>query len=57
MGLGDDLPAGLRELIEAMLAFDPPDRPTAAETVETLEPLVEALPRKLAFAKRGTRRR
>jgi serine/threonine protein kinase len=55
--LGDDLPDGLRELIDAMLAFEPADRPTAAQVVEALEPLVDALPRKLAFARRGTRRR
>jgi eukaryotic-like serine/threonine-protein kinase len=55
--LGDDLPDGLRELIEAMLAFEPADRPTAAQVVQALEPLVDALPRKLAFARRGTRRR
>jgi len=55
--LGDDVPTGLRALIEAMLAFEPADRPTAAETVEALEPLVDELPRTLAFAKRGTRRR
>jgi serine/threonine protein kinase len=51
---GDAAPA-LRELIDAMLAFDPADRPTAAEVVARLEPLIEALPRRLAFAKRGTR--
>jgi eukaryotic-like serine/threonine-protein kinase len=55
--LGDDLPDGFRELIEAMLAFEPADRPTAAQVVQALEPLVDALPRKLAFARRGTRRR
>ena len=55
--LGDDMPDGLRELIEAMLAFEPAERPTAAQVVEALEPLVDALPRKLAFARRGTRRR
>ena len=52
--LGDDVPGALRELIEWTLAFAPADRPTAAEVVLALEPLVEALPRKLAFAKRGT---
>jgi serine/threonine protein kinase len=55
--LGDDVPGGLRELIESMMAFEPADRPTAAETVEALEPLVDDLPRRLAFAKRGTRGR
>ena len=55
--LGHDMPDGLRELIEAMLAFEPAERPTAAQVVEALEPLVDALPRKLAFARRGTRRR
>ena len=45
----------LRELIEAMLAFEP-GRPARrrARSCMALEPLVEALPRKLAFAKRGT---
>ena len=55
--LSDDAPEGLRELIEAMLAFEPAGRPTAAQVVEALEPLVDALPRKLAFARRGTRSR
>jgi hypothetical protein len=51
------VPDALRELIESMLAFEPAQRPAAADVVMALEPLVDALPRRLAFARRGTRRR
>ena len=57
VSLGDGVPDALRELIESMLAFEPADRPAAADVVLALEPLVEALPRKLAFAKRGSQLR
>ncbi len=55
--LPGDVPGELRELVASMLAPDPAGRPAAADVVLVLEPLVEALPRKLAFAKRGTRSR
>ena len=51
------VPAPLRTLIGRMLARHPGARPTAAEAALGLEPLVEALPRNLAFARRGTRSR
>ncbi|HZI90455.1 MAG TPA: protein kinase [Thermoleophilaceae bacterium] len=55
--LSDDVPTELRELVERTLARPPEERPTAAELVLELEPLVEELPRKLAFSRRGTRSR
>ena len=55
--LGDSVPDPLRELITRMMAAAPEDRPTAAEAAQALEPLVEDLPRTMAFAKRGTRSR
>ena len=53
--LPDDVPESLRELIEQGLSERPADRPSAAQLVADLEPLVAGLPRKLAFARRGTR--
>ncbi len=50
-------PRPLGDLIARMLARDPGARPVAAEVALELEPLVEALPRKMAFAKRGSRTR
>lgn len=55
--LSDDVPTEFRELVERTLARRPEERPTAAELAMGLEPLVEALPRRLAFARRGTRTR
>jgi serine/threonine protein kinase len=52
-----DAPATLRELIESMLAFEPADRPTAADAALALQPLVAALPQKLSFGRMGTRLR
>ena len=52
-----DVPAALRELIESMLAFDPAERPTAAQSALALQPLVAALPRKLSLGRMGTRLR
>jgi hypothetical protein len=49
------VPASVIEVLRAMLARDPAGRPTAAETVERLEPIVAAMPRKLVLAKRGAR--
>jgi eukaryotic-like serine/threonine-protein kinase len=51
------VPATLRELIGATLAPAPAHRPTAGEVALALEPLVEALPRKLAFGRFGMRAR
>ena len=54
------LPAGLEEglasLIVAMLDRDPALRPSAAEVVERLEPLVMELPRRVSLSRRGPRR-
>jgi eukaryotic-like serine/threonine-protein kinase len=47
------LPDELVELLEAGLAFDPAQRPTAAELATGLEPLVAALPRKMILGRRG----
>ena len=52
-----DAPADLRELIEAMLAPEPADRPSAAEAAMALQPLVAALPRKLSLGRMGARLR
>jgi serine/threonine protein kinase len=49
-------PAALAELLAAMLAFDPADRPTAAEVAGALEPVVSDLPRRLILTRRGWRR-
>jgi serine/threonine protein kinase len=51
----DEVPAELRELIAAALAKAPEERPTAAEMVLGLQPLVAALPRKLTFGRMGPR--
>jgi eukaryotic-like serine/threonine-protein kinase len=52
--LPDAVPGELAALLVRTLAKRPEDRPTAGEVVLELEPLVDALPRKLAFARRGT---
>ena len=51
------IPTPLRELIGATLAPAAADRPTAGEVALALEPLVEALPRRLAFGRFGMRAR
>ncbi len=50
-------PAPLAELLHAMLARDPGDRPTAAQVASALEPAVAELPRRLVLSRRGWRRR
>ena len=55
--LSDDVPNEFRELVERTLARRPDERPTAAELALSLQPLVDELPRKLAFARKGTRSR
>lgn len=57
LALSDDVPTELRELIERTLARRPAERPSAAEVVTELEPLVESLPHKLSFSRRGSRSR
>ena len=47
----------LADLLDRMLDADRAARPTAAEVIERLEPLVEALPRKLVLSRRGMRAR
>lgn len=49
------LPDELVELIEGMLAADPEERPTASEVAARLEPLVAALPSRIALSRRGSR--
>ncbi len=55
--LPNNVPRALRRLISDMLALDPAARPTAAETLETLESLTTALPRpklgRLRLPRRG----
>ena len=51
--LPEGVPLALRELIDATLAFDPANRPTAAQVAVGLEPLVAALPRKMILGRRG----
>jgi serine/threonine protein kinase len=48
-------PAPLVELLRAMLSPQPGDRPTDAEVVRALEPLVAELPRRLVLGRRGRR--
>jgi eukaryotic-like serine/threonine-protein kinase len=50
-------PAPLAELLRAMLAPQPGDRPTAAQVVAALEPVVAELPRRLVLGRRGWRAR
>jgi eukaryotic-like serine/threonine-protein kinase len=50
-------PEPLAELLRAMLALQPGDRPTAAEVVAALEPVVAELPRRLVLGRRGLRGR
>ncbi|HEV3002279.1 MAG TPA: serine/threonine-protein kinase [Solirubrobacteraceae bacterium] len=48
-------PAPLSDAIYAGLARDPAERPTAAEIVGALEPVLATLPRKLVLSRRGAR--
>ena len=50
-------PAPLAELLRAMLAPQPGERPTAAQVVAALEPVVAELPRRLVLGRRGWRAR
>jgi eukaryotic-like serine/threonine-protein kinase len=50
-------PEPLAGLLGAMLAPQPGDRPTAAEVVAALEPVVADLPRRLVLGRRGRRHR
>jgi serine/threonine protein kinase len=50
-------PAAVTGLLEAMLAPQPGDRPTAAQVVAALEPVVAELPRRLVLGRRGWRAR
>jgi eukaryotic-like serine/threonine-protein kinase len=50
------VPDELSQLIGEMLARDPANRPSCAEVVERLQPLVAALPRKMTLARRGALR-
>lgn len=53
LSLPDWIPEELAALILATLARDPTKRPSCAELVERLQPLVAALPRKMTLARRG----
>jgi eukaryotic-like serine/threonine-protein kinase len=48
------VPEELAELILEMLDRDPEGRPSCADAVERLQPLVAALPRKMTLSRRGT---
>jgi len=50
-------PGPLAELLGDMLAHEPARRPTAAEVVQRLEPMVDALPRRMVLTRRGVRGR
>jgi serine/threonine protein kinase len=50
-------PAALADLVGAMLAARPEDRPTAAQVAHSLEPVVAELPRRLVLSRRGWLRR
>ncbi|HEX6603037.1 MAG TPA: serine/threonine-protein kinase [Solirubrobacterales bacterium] len=52
--LPERTPADLRELILEMLDHDPAARPSCAEAVERLQPLVAELPRKMTLSRRGS---
>lgn len=51
------VPETLNRLVMRMLAKPTHERPSAAEVVLELEPLVAALPRRLALARKNTRMR
>jgi serine/threonine protein kinase len=48
------LPPGVCQLTMRLLAKDPADRPSCAEAVERLQPLVAELPRKMTLSRRGS---
>lgn len=50
-------PAPLAELLRAMVSPQAADRPTAAEVVGALEPVVAQLPRRMVLGRRGWRAR
>ena len=50
--LPDHLPAGLTELIYDLLSYEPAERPTCAEAIERLEPLIGELPSRISFRAR-----
>jgi serine/threonine protein kinase len=54
--LPDRVPSAFRELLDACLAPDAADRPTAAELAAELELLVDALPRRLVLGRFRVRR-
>jgi serine/threonine protein kinase len=51
--LPETVPAALAATVARMLAHDPAERPTAREAAEALEPLVAAVPERLAVTRRG----
>ncbi|HKQ43695.1 MAG TPA: serine/threonine-protein kinase [Pseudonocardia sp.] len=51
--LPDHLPEALRELLSDLLTKDPAARPTCAEAIERLEPVLANLPSTMTFTPRG----
>ncbi|HKG36037.1 MAG TPA: serine/threonine-protein kinase [Solirubrobacterales bacterium] len=51
--LPDHLPSALRDLLIELLSKDPASRPTCAEAIERLEPIVAELPSRMTFTPRG----
>lgn len=52
--LPKELPESFRALLGEMLSAEPEGRPSCAEVVERLEPLIDELPKTMRLAKRGT---
>ena len=52
--LGNWVPPELDQLVSSMIARVPAARPTCAEVVVALEPLIDQLPRKITLSRRGT---
>ncbi|HYN18053.1 MAG TPA: hypothetical protein VEY96_08215 [Actinomycetes bacterium] len=47
------MPPELNQLVSSMIARVPAARPTCAEVVVALEPLIDQLPRKMTLGRRG----
>jgi serine/threonine protein kinase len=51
--LPDWVPPALRGLLDSMIRREPGSRPSCADVIAELEPLVERLPRKMSLSRRG----